>query len=259
MRVTILGCSGGIAADSRTTCLLLDDDILVDAGTGAGDLTRDALLRIDSVFLTHAHLDHIALLPMLVNMAGPHRKTPIDIYALPETITALRQHIFNFRIWPDYTAPSVFTRPYLAFRPIGVGETVELSGRRITPLPVRHTIPAVAYRLDSGAASCVFSGDTGYHEPFWEALRGMDDLRHLMIEVTFPDDDTGDASASGHMHPELLVRGLANLDGSRPLDVLISHMEPGREEAIMAGILARAGAFPAFSLKRLERGQVYSF
>src|SRR5690242_3900251 len=103
MRITILGCSGGIAEDLRTTCLMVDDDVLIDAGTGAGDLTRDEMFQIESIFLTHSHLDHIALLPMLTNIVGPHRKAPLDVYALPETITALRKHVFNFHLWPDYT------------------------------------------------------------------------------------------------------------------------------------------------------------
>ena len=115
MRVTILGCSGGIAADLRTTCLMVDEDILIDVGTGAGDLTQSEMLRIKSVFLTHSHMDHIALLPMLVNMKAP---ASLTVYALPETITILKQHIFNFKVWPDYTVLPSAANPYLVFRSV---------------------------------------------------------------------------------------------------------------------------------------------
>ena len=139
---------------------MLDNDILIDVGTGAGDLTRCEMLQIDSVFLTHSHLDHIALLPMLVNMVGPHRKTPIMVYALAETIETLRKHMFNFHLWPDYMVLPSVAGPYLRFVAITPGESIGLRGRKITPLPICHAVPGVAYRFDSGKGSFVFSGDT---------------------------------------------------------------------------------------------------
>src|SRR5687768_12140891 len=185
MRVTIFGCTGGVAAELRTTCLMLDDDILIDVGTGAGDLTLAEMLCINTVFLTHSHLDHAALLPMIADMVGPRRNRPLTVYALPETIATLKQDMFNFRLWPDYTRLPAPDNPYIVFQPVAVGETVELSGRKVTPLPVRHAVPGVGYQLDSGKASFVFSGDTTYHEPFWTALNAISNLRYLMIETTF--------------------------------------------------------------------------
>ncbi|WP_255369558.1 3',5'-cyclic-nucleotide phosphodiesterase [Nitrosovibrio sp. Nv17] len=258
MRVTILGCTGGVAAELRTTCLMLDEDVLVDAGTGAGDLTVEQMLRIDTVFLTHAHLDHVALLPMLADMIGPRRTFPLRVHALPETIAVLRQHVFNFRLWPDYTILPSPQRPYIVLEPITVGQTLERGGKRITTLPVRHAVPAVAYRFDSGGASFVFSGDTTYHEPFWDALNAIANLRYLMIEATFLDDNTAAATAAGHMRPELLARGLRRLDERLRgrMRLLITHMEPGNEETIMAQIQATGiGLEP----ERLHRGQVFEF
>ncbi len=254
MHVTILGCTGGIAADLRTTCLMLDDDILIDVGTGAGDLTVGQMLRIDTVFLTHSHLDHVALLPMLADVVGPRRDTPLTVYALPETIAILKQDVFNFRLWPDYTTLPSIGKPYVIFKSIAVGQMVELSGRKITPLPVRHAVPGVAYQLDSGKASFVFSGDTTYHEPFWNALNVIDNLQYLMIEATFLNNNMAGAEASGHLRPELLAQGLKRLN--KPVHLLITHMEPGNEDATMAEIRTAAGDFKP---ERLKRGQVFEF
>jgi len=253
MQVTILGCSGGIAADLRTTCLMLDTDILIDVGTGAGDLTRNEMLQIEFVFLTHSHLDHIALLPMLANMAGPGREEPLIVYALPETIAILREHVFNFHLWPDYTVLPSVKNPYLIFKKIKIGETVELGGRKITPLPVLHPVPAVAYQLDNGKGSFVFSGDTSYHEPFWSALNSIPNLRYLMIETNYLDHDMQNSKAAGHMRPELLAQGLKGLRS--PIQLLITHLEPGNEDSIMAEIEAIAGEFAP---QRLTRGQVFA-
>ena len=232
---------------------MVDDDILIDVGTGAGDLTQSEMLRIKSVFLTHSHMDHIALLPMLANMPESRYDTSLTVYALPETITILKQHIFNFKVWPDYTVLPSAANPYLVFRSITVGQTVELSGRRITPLPVWHAVPGVGYQLDSGQASFVFSGDTSYHAPFWNAVSAISNLRYLMIEITYLDQDLDNAEAAGHMHPALLAKGLEHLD--KAIHLLITHMEPGNEHTIMSEIETAAGIFTP---KRLRRGQTFT-
>lgn len=233
---------------------MLDDDILIDAGTGAGDLTLRQMLGIHTVFLTHSHLDHTALLPMLADAVGPRRDTPLTVYALPETIAALKQNVFNFQLWPDYTVLPSPGKPYVRFSPITVGCTVELSSRRITPLPVHHAVPGVAYQLNSGRASFVFSGDTTYHEPFWQSLNAIDNLGYLMIEATFLNHNIAGAEFSGHMRPQLLAQGLKQLN--RPVRFLVTHMEPGNEDATMTEIQDAAGEFQP---EKLKRGQVFEF
>jgi ribonuclease BN (tRNA processing enzyme) len=109
MKVQVLGCSGGIGGrDLRTTSLLVDDDILIDCGTGVGDLSLDQLVRIDHLFLTHAHLDHIACLPLLIDTVCDLRDKPLVVHATAATIAVLRDHIFNWAVWPDFSViPSV--------------------------------------------------------------------------------------------------------------------------------------------------------
>ncbi len=126
MKLRVLGCSGGIGARARTTSFLVDDDILLDAGTGVEDLTVEEIAAIDHVFLTHCHLDHVCALPLLVDSTGALRERPVTVHALPETIAALRQHIFNWVIWPDFTEIPHFERPWLVFEPITVGGVVAI-------------------------------------------------------------------------------------------------------------------------------------
>jgi len=123
MKLKVLGCSGGIGgAQPRTTSFLLDDDILIDCGTGVGDLTLDELARIDHVFLTHAHLDHIAALPLMIDSVGELRQAPVQVHATPETIRILHSHIFNWLVWPDFSAIPDHHQPFMRFQPIHVGE-----------------------------------------------------------------------------------------------------------------------------------------
>ena len=254
MRVTTLGCNGSISGELRTTCYLVDDDILIDAGSGAGDLSLAQTIAINTVFLTHSHLDHSGFLPLLADTAGNFRTTPLTVYALPETIAILREHIFNNQLWPDYTALPTAERPYLRFHPLRQGETVELDGRRFTALPARHAVPCIGYRVDSGAASLVYSADTTFCEDFWQALNRIDNLKYLLIENTFLNANTTGAQRSGHNTANLLAQGLHLLE--RPVELFIVHMEAGHEHDTMREVLQAAGAF---NPQMLQRSQVFEF
>jgi ribonuclease BN (tRNA processing enzyme) len=252
MKLKILGCAGGIGGARRTTSLLLDDDVAIDSGSGVGDLSLAQMARIDHVFLTHSHLDHAGFLPLLADAAAFLRQRPLEVHALPETIMALRENMLNGKLWPDYSVKPSVDNPYIRFHPLAVGQTLLLGGRQITALPARHSVPAVGYRLDSGAASFVYSGDTTLCPAFWEALDGMENLKYLMIEVTFLNANKRGAAESGHMTAELLAQGLARLQ--RPVRLLITHMEPGREDETMAEVKVAAGRFNPV---RVEQGQVF--
>lgn len=252
MRIQVLGCSGGACADLRTTALLVDDSILVDCGTGVGDLTLEAMAAIRHVFLTHSHLDHVLFVPLLSDAALTLRDGPLTVHALPETVAALKTHVLNNVLWPDYGSLPTPEAPYIRFQPLREGETVALGNGFITALPAHHTVPAVGYRIDSGNGSFVFSGDTGFCEAFWAALNQIDNLQYVMIETTMRDADSAIAERSRHTTPSQLARGLAMLQ--RPAQILITHIEPDKVAAVRAEIVAVAGNFkPHFLL----RGEVF--
>lgn len=254
MRLTVLGCYGGIGGVRRTTALLLDDDILIDAGSGAGDLTLERMALLEHIFLTHAHLDHSGFVPLLADAAAFLRQRPLNVHALPETIAALKKNMLNGELWPDYSILPSADNPYIRFVPLACGATVQLGDRRITPLPARHAVPAVGYCVDSGAASFVYSGDTTDCEEFWSALNRIDNLRYLMIETTLLNAAAHAAAKSGHLTAELLACGLARLQ--RPVQLFIAHMEPGREERTMEEVTA---ACSAFQPQQLQQGQQFVF
>src|SRR5204862_6797539 len=139
------GCSGSIAAGCKTTAFLLDGDVLIDAGTGVGDLELDALARIDHILISHSHLDHVLAIGLLADAVMRVRdaqgRGPIQVHALPETIAALRTHIFNGVIWPDFTRLPSAERPMLQLVPFALGDTLELTGKRTEVLRRVHTVP----------------------------------------------------------------------------------------------------------------------
>ena len=254
MKLTVLGCSGGIGGDHlRTTSLLIDDDVLVDAGTGVGDLALEQLARIDHVFLTHSHLDHIACLPLIMDAVADRREQPLTVHATPEVIEILARHVFNGLVWPDFAAiPEA--APFLRWAPLAVHSAVILDGRGFTALPVDHTVPAVGYRLDSGAASLVFSGDTGPCDAFWQAVNAIGNLRHLIIECAFPDSERELAVVSRHLSPSMLAAELQKLE--RACDIHVTHLKPGQLERTMAEIASVLGEFGP---RMLRGGQTLEF
>lgn len=235
MRIQVLGCSGGIGNGAQTTALLVDDDILIDAGTGVADLSLDAMAAIDHVFLTHSHLDHVVSIPFLLDSVGARRAPkPLTVHAQTATLEVLRTHVFNNALWPDFTAIPSRQNPYLRFETLAPGETITLGGRQLRSISVNHTVPAVAYLLGNGRASFGFSGDTCSTDAYWQALNACTDLRHVVIETSFMDEEEALSRLSGHLCPRLLVEELKKLKTTA--QVYITHLMPGEEDAIMAQI-----------------------
>jgi ribonuclease BN (tRNA processing enzyme) len=256
MKLTVLGCSGGVGGrNAHTTSFLVDQDTLIDCGTGVGELEYADLLRIDQVFISHSHLDHIAFLPLLVDTVAEARGQAITVFALPETLDILHAHIFNWLIWPDFSAIPDRRQPFLRFQPTNLGETVHLSGgRKVTLLPAHHTVPACALCLDSGEGQLVYSGDTTHAPDLVAAINALESLRHFIIETAFSDAQRALALSARHLCPSLLAAFLDDLRGAP--EVWISHLKPGIEEQIMAEVQAYEGRLLPRSL---YGGQVLEF
>ncbi|MBB5191761.1 3',5'-cyclic-nucleotide phosphodiesterase [Silvimonas terrae] len=255
MELQVLGCSGGIGAGNRTTALRLGKHILVDAGTGLGDLPLAELAQIDHVFLTHAHLDHIACLPLLLDTVAPVRTAPVTVHASQSVLDTLRRHVFNWQVWPDFTQIPQPDCGLLRYEVMERGDVFTLDGLTLTALPVLHTVPAVAYQMDSGNASVVFSGDTDDHAPFWQAVNTIDNLQTLIIETAFADHEATLARASRHLTPQRLVAALKVLPAG--LDIRITHLKPFDHDLIMRELHDQTGG--SALIRRLESGDVIHF
>lgn len=256
MKLTVLGCSGGIGGrGARTTSFLADRDTLIDCGTGVGELEYADLLGIDRVFISHSHLDHIAMLPLLVDTVAEARQREITVFALPETLDILRAHVFNWLIWPDFSAIPDRREPFLRLQPVNLGEAVHLpGGRRVTLLPAHHTVPASALCLDSGEGKLVYSGDTTHSPDLVAAINALDGLRHFIVETAFSDAQRALALSARHLCPSLLAAFLDDLQVTP--EVWISHLKPGIEEQIMAEVQGYKGRLQP---KALQNGQVLEF
>ena len=235
MRLRVLGCSGSIGGrHNRTTSFLVDEDVLIDAGTGVGDLSLAELMLIDHIFVTHSHLDHVDSIAFFLDSVGALRPKPVTVYTTKPTIEILKKNLFNWDIWPDFTVIPTPEEPWLRYQEIVVGEVITLGGRKITVLPAIHTVPAVGYQLDSGKSSLVFTGDTGPNNGLWEVVNKIENLKFLIIETAFSDKERRLAELALHLCPSMLAEELAKLQ--RPADIYITHLKPSEIELTMQEI-----------------------
>jgi len=254
MQIRVLGCSGGISQNVATTSFLIDDDILIDAGTGVGNLTLDEMRKIRHIFVTHSHLDHIASIPLLADtLFNSLIGNPIIVYAQKKTADVLNKHIFNWSIWPDFTKLPHRTNAVLKCKTIKPGRSIEIDGRSIEMITVNHAVPGVGYRVESGGKAFAFSGDTTSNENLWASLNKHDSLDLLFIECAFANKDLKLARVAFHYYPSLLAEDLSKL--KHHPQVCISHLKPGEEAVIMAECRE---AMPEWDLRQLRSGDVFT-
>jgi len=232
--------------------MLIDDDVLIDAGTGIGDLELSDLDSIRHVFLTHAHLDHIAGLPMLADrIFDEHFEVPLTVYAREETLRAVQDHLFNGIIWPDFTQLPSAANPMLRYQVCLPGDTVTIRHRSFYAVDVMHTVPTLGYTVQNSGGAFAVSGDTRTNETLWPVLNACDDLRLLVIEVSFPDEMEQLATEAGHYCPRTLTRDLERLRHSP--EIWLTGMKPGEEDRILRQVTSAA---PQRNIRMLARGTV---
>lgn len=253
MKLRILGCSGGVGAQLRTTSLLIDDDVLIDCGSGVGDLTLDEMRRIRHVFLTHSHLDHVAFLPLMLDSIFQDIQEPLVIHGQAATLEALQQHIFNWAIWPDFTQLPTRERPVARFAVMHPGEVRSVGNLAFEMIPVHHTVPAVGYCVVTSSGKVfAFSGDTTTNDTFWQALNARERLDLLLVETAFANADLALSKLARHYCPSLLGEDIKKL--RHHPRVLITHHKPGEETAIFSECRA---AMPGWDLLQLKGGDVF--
>ncbi len=261
MKVRVLGCSGAIAKDCRTTSFLIDSEILVDAGTGVGDLTLEEMVAVDHVLLSHSHLDHIAALPLMVDAIAAQRKTPLKVYALAGTIAALKAHVFNNVIWPDFTVIPSAESPFITLHEIRVGQGLRIGNKLVEVLPAVHTVPAAGYAITAGKGCWVYTGDTERNPALWARLNQLN-VAMLVIETAFSNREKDLAHRSLHLSPTVLASELDCIAKDKNYPIYITHTKPAETELIMAEVQRFDQTQPfgpnvTHDIRRLRAGQEF--
>ena len=233
MKLQILGSAGAEFPDFRPPAFLIDGQLLLDAGTVGSVLSEDEQWKISDIFITHSHLDHIRGIPALAdNIIMKNLKHSITVHTTTSVISALRDHIFNGIIWPDFTKLPSAENPVILYNPIETNKEYSVKGYSIEAIPVNHSVPAVGFRVTSGGKTLVYTGDTGPTEDIWKYCSGAD---ALIVEVSFPNNMESLALVTKHLTSSMLVDELAKIT-KLPRRILITHPKPQYYDIILSEI-----------------------
>ncbi|MEE9252766.1 MAG: 3',5'-cyclic-nucleotide phosphodiesterase [Thermodesulfobacteriota bacterium] len=254
MKIEILGCSGAPGINLRPTAFLINNELLLDAGTVTEVLTPEQCLGIKNILLTHAHLDHIGGLAYLPDAVYEILESPFQIYGLGETLRAVKKYIFNNVVWPDFAEIPDFSNAKISYNPIKELRELHVDGYTVTPVKVNHTVPTVGYIIDDGESALAFSSDTSSTELIWQKVRDADRLKAVILEASFPNRYRDAAVMSGHLTPALLKEELAKLGRDEEVQVYATHIKPVHREEVI-GELSELSS-NAVPVKVLKDGMV---
>lgn len=221
----MLGPHGGELPGCKSTCLLVDEHLAVDAGSLTSTLELPQLARVDNILLTHSHFDHIKDLPMLSDVMVGRRDSPIVIHSNTECIETLKKNLFNNDVWPDFTKIPNEKNPVFKLRSFKAGAKVKVGPYSVRSVLVSHPVESCGYVIDDGTVSMAISGDTGPTEKFWKVINQVENLKLLLVECSFPNSLQALADISGHFTPQTLEKELDKFD-RRGCEVLLYHLKP---------------------------------
>ncbi|MEM6787762.1 MAG: 3',5'-cyclic-nucleotide phosphodiesterase [Myxococcota bacterium] len=232
MELRVLGCHGGETPRHRTTSFLIDDRMTIDAGALTSTLELSDQLRLETVLVSHSHLDHIRDLATIADNRTQLDAPPLTIAASAATIGDLKRHFFNDRLWPDFSKIPSPTAPSIVYRELELEKPTLVHGYTVTAVPVNHTVETVGFIVADPRGALGFSGDTGPTDRFWEMINREPSLKALLIEVSFPNDQQDLATASGHHTPKTLAADLQKFHARQDVPTHLFHIKPPFQKAV---------------------------
>jgi ribonuclease BN (tRNA processing enzyme) len=238
MKIRVLGCHGSQLPNYNTTSFLIGKNVLVDAGTVTTVLSLPEQLKIDYIFITHAHLDHVRDIMFIADNAyHQRRKSPITVVSTKGIIDTIHRHLFNNVIWPDFSRIPDAKNPLLKFHAISPGKKQKIGDLQVRAIDLHHVVETVGYVLESGDRSVLFLGDTGPTEEAWRVAERTKGLKAIFVETSLPGDMSHIADLTGHLTPLSLEIELKKLKGVKP-SIYLYHMKPSYHEIIRKEIAA---------------------
>ena len=254
MKIQILGSSvGDTSRRQYVTTYLINGTVAIDAGCLGLWGTPQEQEAVKHVFLTHAHTDHVASLPIFAENAWTPAGNCACVYGSTETLDDLQRHVFNNRIWPDFVAISRDMPPFLRMFPLHAEVPVEADHLSIIPVHVNHVVPTFGYIVSDGENAVIFGADSGPTHRLWELAHRTPGLRAVFLEACFPNSMASLAEVSLHMTPEMFVREVEKMPTG--IKIVAVHIKVRYRDQVVRELLDRH--LPALEIGVC--GKEYSF
>jgi ribonuclease BN (tRNA processing enzyme) len=226
MKLRVLGCHGAELGGHNACGFLINESVLLDAGTVGRSLSLIEQSRIRYILLSHIHMDHIKGLSALSeNRIPDNERNPVVIISLEEVLEGLERWVFNDQLWPNFTQLPSSRDPVFRLQPLKEGASIEIEGLEIKAFSVNHIVPCAGFVVRQNNASFLYSGDTGETDQLWKAAAADPTLKAAFIETTFPNALEDLAIRSRHLTPRLLRQEFDKI-GKPDLPVYAYHMKP---------------------------------
>jgi len=223
MRLKVLGAYGASDAEHNLTGYLIDDWLAIDAGTLTSKLSLAQQSRIQAVFITHSHADHIRDLPHLIHNRFSQSVPPLIVYAAKDVMQLLTENIFNGIVWPDFAKLNspLTGKPGVQYRSLTAGKKTVVGEASLTAVPVDHLIAASGVIVEMNGQAITFTGDTGPTQEIWKRTNKTPNVVAVISEASFPNDQQTLADESGHLTPQTFGEELKRITVDAP--VYASH------------------------------------
>lgn len=237
MKLTLIESSVGPGPRQQILAsFLVNDDIVIDAGSVGFFSPLEVQRKIQHVFISHSHIDHIASLPIFIDnvyQQGPDCPT---IYASRHTQSCLQSDIFNDRLWPDMVRLSMQESPFLRFSEAESEATVEIGDVRVTPVLLNHLVPTFGFIIADNNAAIAIVSDTSPTDRIWEVINQTPNLKAVLLEASFPNDMEWLADRAKHLTPSLFAAEQAKLEHDVP--VIAVHIKTAYDEQVRSELQA---------------------
>ena len=159
--------NGSASPCQHLTCFVIDDTVAFDAGSLAMASSPKQKRQIRDIVISHAHLDHIAGLPLFIDDLFATLTEPVRIYAAVEVIEVLERDIFNWSVYPRFSELRNDDKPVLEYHPIMGGSLFRVGHLSAKPVGVNHKVPSSGFVVSDGTVTIALTGDTAATEEFW--------------------------------------------------------------------------------------------
>lgn len=224
MKIRVLGGHGGLSRGFATTSFLIDEKLLIDAGSVALSLSIEQQAKIDHILISHCHLDHIKDLAFISDNCFEKRENAFEVYTHRTVKKIIKEHLLNDVVWPDFTILPSKEKPTIRINAIESEETILVGEYLVTPVKVNHPLDAMGFVIEKKDKSILFTMDTGPTEKIWEMAKKVKNLKAIFTEVSFPNEMQKVADLSNHLTPESLKKEIEKMPANVP--VVLTHFKP---------------------------------